>query len=257
MIPIMEVFSSIQGEGSSAGHISIFIRVGGCNFQCPGFKVAYKDPKTGEEKFGCDSYYSVNTGFKKQWNFVETFEEIVDMVDEIMPVYPKAVLTKPEIVITGGEPTLYWKNAEFQKLLAYYTSRNHAVTIETNASRDIHFKRDYQRQIKFSMSVKLSNSGEAEHKRINIDNITNIIENSPQSYLKFVVDKNNIDNEEKEIDNLLREIPVYATVYLMPLGDIQETLEYNAEAAMALCLKKGFKYSDRLHIRIWGNKPGV
>jgi organic radical activating enzyme len=257
MIPIMEVFTSIQGEGSNTGNISVFIRVGGCNFSCAGFKVPYKDPKTGEEKFGCDSYYSVDAAFRKNWNIVESFEEIVDMVDNVIPKYPKAVLTKPDIVITGGEPTLYWKNAEFQKLLAYYVSRNHNVTIETNASQSIDFKREYQKQIKFSMSVKLSVSGEPEHKRINIDNITNIIENSPTSYLKFVVAKDTIDETEKEIDAILKEIPVYGTVYLMPLGDINETLNYNAEAVINLCIKKGFKYSDRTHIRIWGNLQGV
>ena len=257
MIPVMEVFASVQGEGSSAGHISIFVRLGGCNFQCPGFKVEYKDPRTGETKFGCDSFYSVDTGFKKTWNFAETFEEIVDMVDAVMPKYPKAVLTKPDIVITGGEPTLYWKNQEFQKLLAYYVSRNHDVTIETNASKEIKFHRDYQRKIKFSMSVKLAVSGEPEHKRININAITDIIENSPQSYLKFVVGKDGIEESEKEIDAILKEIPAYCDVYLMPLGGTRETLAYNAQPVIELCIKKGFKYSDRLHIRIWDNKPGV
>jgi 7-carboxy-7-deazaguanine synthase len=257
MLPIMEVFSSIQGEGSNAGHISVFIRVGGCNFRCPGFNVEYECPKTGDKKLGCDSFYSVDPAFKKDWNLVTSFEDIVDLVDEVIPSYPKAVLTKPEIVITGGEPTLYWQDVEFQKLLAYYVSRNHDVTIETNASKDIHFKRDYQRKIKFSMSVKLLNSGEAEHKRINIDNITNIIENAPQSYLKFVVDKNNMDNEEAEIDAILREIPVYVDCYLMPLGDTKVSLEENAKSVIELCIKKGFKYSDRLHIRIWDNEAGV
>jgi len=257
MIPVMEVFSSVQGEGSNAGNISIFIRLGGCNFSCAGFKVPYKDHNTGEEKFGCDSFYSVDTSFRSEWHMVDTFEEIVDMVDAVMPQYPKAVLTKPDIVITGGEPTLYWKNTEFQKLLAYYISRNHDVTIETNASKDLEFKREYQRKIKFSMSVKLSVSGEPEHKRINIDAITNIIENCPQSYLKFVVAKDNIDKTEQEIDNILKEIPVYGTVYLMPLGDIKSTLEYNAKAVMELVIRKGFKFSDRLHIRIWDNEPGV
>jgi 6-pyruvoyltetrahydropterin 2'-reductase len=80
---------------------------------------------------------------------------------------------------------------------------------------------------------------------------------SPASYLKFVVAKDTIDETEKEIDAILKEIPVYGTVYLMPLGDINETLNYNAEAVINLCIKKGFKYSDRTHIRIWGNLQGV
>jgi len=257
MIPVMEVFSSIQGEGSSVGRISIFIRLGGCNFSCKGFNVKYKDPKTGEEKIGCDSFYSVDPAFKNEWIKTNSFDEIVDMVDKIMPIYPKAVLTKPDIVITGGEPTLYWDNPEFQKLLAYYVSRNHCVTIETNASLDIDFKREYQRKIKFSMSTKLSNSGEPENKRININNITNIVENSPNSYLKFVVGKDYISDIETEIDSILKEIPIYTIVFLMPLGDNRETLVYNAEAVIDMCIRKGFQYSDRTHIRIWGVKRGV
>lgn len=257
MIPIMEVFTSVQGEGAHSGNISVFVRVGGCNFTCKGFGVSYNDPNTNEVKLGCDSYYSVDSAYKKVWEYAETFEDVVAMIDKVMPVYPKAVLTRPDIVITGGEPTLYWKNTEFQKLIAYYTSRNHAVTIETNASKSINFKKEYHRNLTFSMSVKLSNSGEPSHKRINIDNITNMIESSPSSYLKFVVSKDNIVDEEKEIDSILREIPIYATVYLMPLGDTKESMDYNARAVMELCIKKGFKYSDRVHIRIWDNLPGV
>jgi len=257
MIPIMEVFTSIQGEGANAGNISVFIRVGGCNFRCPGYGVKYTDPKTNEEKLGCDSFYSVDPAYKKEWNFAETFEDIVEMVDKVMPSYPTAVLTKPDIVITGGEPTLYWSDPEFQKLLAYYVSRNHEVTIETNASKDIEFVREYQRKIRFSMSVKLESSGEEAHKRINIDAITNIIEQAPNSYLKFVVDSNNIDREEKEIGSILREIPIYGTVFLMPLGETREVLVDHAKPVIELCIKKGFKYSDRLHIRIWDNQAGV
>lgn len=257
MLPVMEVFASVQGEGSNAGNISVFIRLGGCNFTCAGFGVKYEDPNTGEVKYGCDSFYSVDAAFRKNWNLVESFEEIVDMVDKVMPKYPKAVLTKPDIVITGGEPTLYWKDVEFQKLLAYYISRNHDVTIETNASKDLDFKREYQRKVRFSMSVKLAVSGEPEHKRINIDAMTNMIENSPNSYLKFVVDRENILATEKEIDSILKEIPVYTEVYLMPLGDTQEILTHNAKSVIELCIKKGFKYSDRLHIRIWDNLSGV
>lgn len=253
----MEVFRSVQGEGNNAGNISVFIRFGGCNLRCPGFGVKYTDPITGEEKLGCDSFYAVDPAFKRDWNMVETFEEIVDMIDKVMPVYPKAVLTKPDIVITGGEPLLHWKNPEFQKLLAYYVSRNHDVTIETNASKSVDFKRAYQRKLRFSMSVKLASSGELEHKRINIDAITEIIENAPNSYLKFVVDPANIEREEKEIDTILKEIPIYGDVFLMPLGETKETLDNNAPLVIEMCIKKGFKYSDRLHIRVWDSKRGV
>ena len=258
MLPLMEVFSSIQGEGRYAGKPSIFVRFGGCNFSCAGFGVEYEDPNTGEKKLGCDSYYSVDRAFKGEWDIITDYNQIVDKVEEVMPRYPRGTLTKPDIVVTGGEPLLYWKDKEFQMFMAFYISRGHQITIETNSSLDIEFTRNYQREITFSMSTKLSVSGEKEHKRINIENITNILEEAPTSYLKFVVaNGDQLAPAEAEIDAILQEIPIYADVYLMPLGDVIDVLESNAKSVMELAIKKGFNYSDRLHIRIWDNEAGV
>jgi organic radical activating enzyme len=258
MIPIMEAFYSVQGEGDRVGYPSVFLRTGGCNFSCAGFGVKYEDPKTGETRYGCDSFYSVDRGFSKEWEYYEGYMEIVDLIDDQIPKFSKHNLVKPDIVITGGEPLIYWKNNEFQKVIAHYISRGHHVTIETNASLDIEFTREYQKQIQFSMSVKLSNSGEAKHKRINIENITQILESTNNSYLKFVIDKSKWKEDYKEIKEILLDIPYYVNrVYLMPLGDTIETLDENAKFTMEKCIEKGFLYSDRIHIRIWDNLPGV
>lgn len=252
MLPLMESFLSIQGEGARAGQISVFVRFGGCNFTCAGFGVEYKDPKTGEQKFGCDSYYAVDRGFKKEWDFLNYSDIVVKINEHITTANLEAV--KPDIVITGGEPTIHWSNSEFQNLLIYYISRGHKITIETNATLDIEFTKPYQKDIIFSMSVKLSNSGEPEHKRINIDNLTNILENSPHSYFKFVVDGAKKNEVGKEIENIIKEIPWYADIYLMPLGETTEVLKHNALQTAELAIEKGWKYSDRLHIRLWENE---
>jgi len=258
MISIMEIFYSVQGEGERTGRPSIFVRSGLCNFTCQGFGVEYEDPRTGESKYGCDSYYSVNPGFAKSWDLYENYIDIVYRIDGCIPKFSKHNLIKPDIVFTGGEPLILWKDKEYQKLLAHYISRGHHVTIETNASIDIEFTRKYQEQIQFSMSVKLSNSGEPKHKRININNITNILENSTNSYLKFVVDRDTWYTDFDEIKEILKDIPYYVEdVYLMPLGDTREKLEQNAKFAMEKCIEIGFLYSDRVHIRVWDNKGGV
>ena len=70
-------------------------------------------------------------------------------------------------------------------MLKYFHSRDFHITIETNASRNIEFTEDYQRALQFSMSVKLSVSGEPERKRLNFDAINNIIKNSTGSYFKL------------------------------------------------------------------------
>ena len=162
--------------------------------------------------------------------------------------------TKPDIVITGGEPLIHWKNDEFQKLLLYFVTRDYNVTIETNASLDIVFDKPYQRKILFSMSVKLAVSGEPEHKRINIDSITNIIENSPESYFKFVV---GAEENLEEITGILEEVTAYTDVYLMPLGETRTEIDLTRKMVAEQALKYGFKYSPRIHIDIWNDDRAV
>ena len=257
MYNLMEVFYSIQGEGSRMGVPSVFVRSSLCNFTCAGFKVEYEDPKTGEKKYGCDSYYSVDPAFKKTWETITDFEVLVEKIDATIPNFGKGSLTKPDIVLTGGEPLIYWKDPVFQRTISHYISRGHKVTIETNGAMDINFTREYQKEIMFSASVKLSNSGELESKRINIDTLTKMFEQSPSSYLKFVVSKDTWEQDYKEIKQLLKDLPVYATVYLMPMGDTIKTLEKNAKFTIEKAMELGHMYSDRIHIRIWDNEPGV
>jgi organic radical activating enzyme len=253
----MEIFSSIQGEGERTGYPSIFVRTGLCNFTCPGFNVKYKDPKTGEEKVGCDSYYSVNPNFKKDWKqYIDYKDFVKDILSEI-PDYGEFNLVKPDIVFTGGEPLIYWEDEVYQRTLAYFISRGHHVTIETNASMDINFTREYQKKIQFSQSVKLTNSGEPAHKRINLDTLTKIAENSPSSYLKFVIAKEDWESDKKEIMGILEEIPVYVSVWLMPLGDTRETMAVNQKFTAEKCIEHGFNYAHRVHITLFDNEAGV
>ena len=252
MLPLVEIFGpTIQGEGKRAGYPSYFIRFGGCNLRCPGFGCTYRTPE-GDVKTGCDTYYAVDPMFKKNWRIITDYYEIIEELHKLG--FDENAINKPDIVITGGEPTIYWKNEEFQKLLIYLVSRGIKVTIETNASIDIDFTKPHQKEIMFSMSVKLSNSGESAYKRININNINNILENSKDSYFKFVVDN---ETDMNEILDLLKQIPYYADVYLMPMGETKENIAKNAEYVADLCIKYGFKYSPRLHIDIWDDKRGV
>ena len=257
MIYVMEAFYSIQGEGSRTGTPSVFLRTGLCNFQCQGFNVKYQDPKTNETKFGCDSYYSVDSSFKKEWTPYTEYTDLVDRILSCIPDYDKHSLTKPDIVFTGGEPLLYWNDEIYQRTLAYFISRGHKVTIETNGALDINFSREYQKEIIFSTSVKLKCSGEPEHKRINLETLTQIAENTKESYLKFVVQASTWEEDFKEIKRVLKDIPVYMDVYLMPMGDTKQVLDTNAKFIIEKAMNVGFKYSDRLHIRIWDNLSGV
>jgi organic radical activating enzyme len=250
MLEVNEIFGpTIQGEGKRIGNPSVFVRFGKCNMQCPGFEVEYETP-SGVKKCSCDSYYASDIAFRDDWKKYDSSKPLIEEINKLLPHY------KVDIVITGGEPLLYWGDVEFQKLLKYYIDNGYHITIETNASIDIIIDQSWQKEILFSMSVKLSNSGESINKRINITTINNIINSTTQSYLKFVVDKDFLRRAEEEIDNILKQINS-CDVYLMPLGDTSTIIDYNSLSIIELAIKKGFKYSDRLHIRVWNNKRGV
>ena len=250
MLEINEIFGpTIQGEGKYTGNPSVFIRFGKCNMQCPGFEVEYETP-SGIKKCSCDSFYASDSAFRDEWNKYSSAEKLIEEVSGFLPNY------KVDIVLTGGEPLLYWKNKEFQKFMKYYVSNDYRVTIETNASINIELFEEWHKKITFSMSVKLSNSGESISKRINVNTLNEIINNAKDSYLKFVVDQKFLDKAAKEIDDILSQIP-RCEVYLMPLGDTSEIIDTNSLSVIELALEKGYKYSDRLHIRVWNNKRGV
>ncbi len=250
MLEVNEIFGpTIQGEGKRIGNPSVFIRFGKCNMQCAGFEVEYETP-SGIKKYSCDSFYASDIEFRDDWDKYESSKPLIEKVNKILPSY------KVDIVLTGGEPLLYWKDIEFQKFMKYYIDMGYHITIETNASIDIELNEPWHKNILFSMSVKLSNSGESLSKRMNIDTLNNILNISNQSYLKFVLDIDFIPKATKEIDDILKQIP-NCEVYLMPLGDTAELIDKNSLSVIEFALEKGYKYSDRLHIRVWNNKRGV
>ncbi|NPA88377.1 MAG: 7-carboxy-7-deazaguanine synthase QueE [Epsilonproteobacteria bacterium] len=227
-IPISEIFYSIQGEGKYSGHPSVFIRVGGCNLKCPGF---------GEK--GCDSYYAVDKSYKSEWKSLS--------IEEIKKEIEKYLNFKPHLVITGGEPVLYYK--ELYELIKNYP---YEITIETNATIDIYFEKyPKYKDVTFAMSVKLSNSGEEYNKRVKKEVIKSYAKNAKKSFFKFVVDR----DLKEEIEDIINGIDL--PVYCMPLGASKEELEKNAPFVFEFCLKNGYCYSDRIHIRLFGKKKGV
>lgn len=101
LYPINEIFFSLQGEGFHAGRAAVFIRLSGCNLQCP----------------WCDTDH---------FNADElTTKEIVKIISYYIS-YKENVL----IVITGGEPTIYNLNPLLEEITMVFPSNT--IAIETN-----------------------------------------------------------------------------------------------------------------------------
>jgi 7-carboxy-7-deazaguanine synthase len=99
-LDVVDVFSTIQGEGPFTGHRAIFVRLAGCNLQCP----------------GCDTDY---TSKRKTYHDFDLLEEITGIV---RPPYL--------VVITGGEP-FRQPICNFANILA---GLGYMVQIETNGT---------------------------------------------------------------------------------------------------------------------------
>ena len=106
------------------------------------------------------------------------------------------------------------------------------------------------------MSVKLSNSLEPLKKRVNEETLKKIISNTQESYLKFVISKEFIEKAKSEIELISSIIPDCG-IYLMPMGDSAEEINKHSESVINMAIESGYKYCDRLHIRVWDNKRGV
>lgn len=242
MLSLVESFYSFQGEGRFVGAPSVFIRLGGCNLGCVGFGVQVGT------LVGCDSIKAVNQEY-----FGHTWEK----VDSLIPIINSFLVDldfKPDIVFTGGEPLLHYQNKILLDALTYYHNKEHRITFETNGTIEIDFEKyPIYKNIIFSMSVKLENSGELKSKRINFQAIKAITLNTKESFFKFVLNQHDVDTKEiKEITKLYPDTKVYC----MPMGSTAKELSKNDKAVASFCIKKGYNYVDRMHIRLWDNEEG-
>lgn len=103
MLPVMEAFYTIQGEGTFTGHPAYFIRLGGCDVGC----------------VWCDVKESWEAG---KWP-VQTIEEIVAGA----LAYPGRL-----VVITGGEPLMY----ELGPLTKLLKEKGFTINIETSGTHE-------------------------------------------------------------------------------------------------------------------------
>ncbi len=225
---VNEIFYSIQGEGRLAGQSSVFVRLAGCPLRC----------------VWCDTPYALKS--------TDGENRSLDSVLEEVKRYPCK-----NVVVTGGDPIIA---KELPELMQSLKDLGKHTTIETSA---IQF-RDVSCDL-MSMSPKLSHSTpwEGEHSsfaesheknRLNVEAIQKFIDQYDYQ-LKFVVQQ---EADLSEIDDLLSQLNDVDPnkVLLMPEGRSRQELHERSDWMIKVCLERGFRFSSRLHIDLWGNKPG-
>jgi len=285
-IKVSELFYSLQGEGRFVGVPSVFLRTYGCNFTCSGFGCKPGEKSTGADdvaevvhmydrfedlplvETGCDSYASWHPSFK---HLSPTYE-IDQLVDKMLALTPNGRWVQNNgndvhLVITGGEPLLGWQRA-YKELLSHPKMADlKNITFETNGTQKLHedfraymleewtrMGRDRDR-LTFSVSAKLSASGEQWDDAI-CPEVVRSYQELGHTYLKFVVETEDHVNEAIRAVDAFRAGGFGGVVYLMPQGGIVQPYEANKLNIANICCERGFNYSPRLHVDLWGNGWG-
>ena len=256
MLPVIEMFHSVQGEGKYTGVPSFFIRVSGCNLRC-----VFKNTI-------CDTPFS---SFKPEKGLYGSMEHLVIEFNKLRKQYPYT----NHIVITGGEPMLY--QDLLVEFLGQLDDEYFHTTIETNGSLAITNDELSKFVDLWSISPKLSTSVDHACKflteeqrdrhdkaRINIENLATYLNSwCNDTQLKFVYSG---EDSVKEIKDILNKLVVELNedtydinelVMLMPEATTQDHLKEKQLECAEVCMREGWRFCDRLHIRIWGDKRGV
>lgn len=279
-IKIAELFYSIQGEGRYMGVPSVFLRTFGCNFKCAGFgmpkgqlseEYLAVDPSKYSEygqlplvSTGCDSYASWDPRFKHLSPMLETD----DVAEAIMCLLPNREWGDAHLVITGGEPLLGWQRS-YPDLLDHHKMQSlKEITFETNGTQKLtkEFKDflvewqmphvEFTPEVTFSVSAKLSCSGEPRHEAIRPDVVCEY-EEVGYTYLKFVVATEEDAEEAIETADIYRAEGFNGPVYLMPVGGVESVYSLNNRRVAELAMANGLRYSDRLQVPLFKNAWGT
>jgi 7-carboxy-7-deazaguanine synthase len=106
----------------------------------------------------------------------------------------------------------------------------------------------------YTVSAKLENSGVDRALRLRHDALA-FFASSPKSVFKFVVGG---AADVAQVSELVARHHVDPDrVYLMPQAKSASRLGELAPQVAAACLEFGYRFSDRLHIHLFGNRPGV
>lgn len=292
-IKVSEIFYSAQGEGRFVGVPSVFLRTFGCNFTCSGFGCApgsvsqeandvaknvhlYKDfASLPLVTTGCDSYASWHPAFKELSPNLDTGE----LVTRMLTLTPNQHWVQHNgndvhLVITGGEPLLGWQRA-YEELLSQDGMQDlQNLTFETNGTQDLqpkfrqfllnwslnstknsHDRARGANNLTFSVSPKLSASGESWSDAI-CPTVVAGYQDVGTVYLKFVLDS---EHHFDEVDQAVSEYRAHGfqgTVYVMPQGGVVTPYSENRVRVADWALARGYNYSPRLHVDLWGNGWG-
>ena len=224
-----EIFASLQGEGPSAGWPSTFVRLSRCNLAC----------------VWCDTAYTWR--FSGPGAFERTANQLT--LSEADTATRILALGGNRLVITGGEPLL--QAPALARLLALLPLMH--IEIETNGTVAPSPALDALVH-QYNVSPKLAHSGNPAAQALIPARLAAFAAN-PRAFFKFVI---------VSPDDLAQVLALQAAhaipaerLFLMPEGTASATLRERSRWLAAVAMDHGLRFSDRLHIHLYGDTRGT
>lgn len=214
-LPMVEIFETVEGEGTRAGFPTTFVRLFGCNLRCT----------------WCDTPYSYPP---EKAEYMLSISEIVAQVQHYQARH---------LCLTGGEPLLYGeRSAALIEALAAIDQLVD-IHIETNGAIDLAYfmERINSPKVRYIMDYKLPDSGEME--QMHLPNLELL---RPQDELKFVIGSEADFQVAKGIleQYHIQALPLFSPVWesMPPVKLVNMMLEHGLSQV---------KLSLQLHKIIW------
>lgn len=223
--PVSEIFHSIQGEGNYAGVNSLFVRFQLCNLRCP----------------WCDTKYTW-TRFSDQFDLLNA-DKLRRKIRE---------RSQRHIIFTGGEPSLFRLDLLAESERMYHVESNGTIIPTQPLSIVLGDRVAIERgameasvisKFNWVISPKLSNSQQP----LTPESIA-FWAKQPYATFKFIIqDLPDLD----EVDAFIDQFHINSNrVYMGLMGG---TLESQLKPELVDdIIRRGYHYSPRLHILLWG-----
>lgn len=225
IIAVNEIFGpTLQGEGRSIGTPTMFLRLAGCNLACS----------------WCDTRYAWD------WRTYSAKDEIHPMTaSRIMDTLLQMGGDIRHLVISGGEPMLQQK--ALGTLIYMLGDHGWFTEVETAGTKAPMILAD-----QFNVSPKLANSLNPLKKRYKVEALE-ALRDTGKANFKFVVKE---VGDFLEIDQMVQALHL-SPVYIMPEGTNAEVLEHRTHQIVNAIIERGYHYSPRLHIQLYGKQRGI
>ncbi len=222
------------------GMPSVFVRSSLCNLHCT----------------WCDTDYTWNwegTPWEHETGKKYAKEEYIVSLEASEVAELVASFPCKNVILTGGEPLLQQQG--WEEMIQFLRERDSSYRFEVETNGTL-APSDLMSDLidQWNVSAKLSNSGNKKELRINEAALQNFAARE-NAWFKFVIQS---EDDLTEVQHLEKTFGLSKhKILLMPQGRTAEVLQDKRLWLADICRDQGYRFSDRLHIQLWGSKRGV